>query len=190
MKLTYDTFKQGIDTLKYCYIDWSFNSDDEKMMATWYSRLMNMIPEQDFLNAVNYYTCVKDKGPNSPVALKKSYIDKYSSNIMNPIEALNALRELLKECEADEDDARIVASLTADDSYKALYITYINIRQLAYDGYTMYCNAKLNHKLEDSYMCTWFITEYKKNLSDVSEDVCKERITAIPAGSDIDLIGG
>lgn len=76
MKLTYDTFKQGIDTLKYCYIDWKFNADDEKMMATWYSRLMNMISEQDFLSAVNYYTQVRDKGPNSPLALKTTYVEK------------------------------------------------------------------------------------------------------------------
>lgn len=92
MKLTYDTFKKGMDILSFSYLDWKFDKEDEKMLATWYSRLVNMISEQDFLSAVNYYTQIMDKGPNSPLALKTTYAEK-CFNAPSPTLVAHALIE-------------------------------------------------------------------------------------------------
>lgn len=77
MKLTYDTFKQGMEILSFSYLDWKFDIGNEKMLAAWYSRLVNMISEEEFLPVVNKYSHVMEKGPNSPLSLKKCYFDKF-----------------------------------------------------------------------------------------------------------------
>lgn len=75
MKLTYDTFKQGMEILSFSYLDWKFDIGNEKMLAAWYSRLANMISEEDFLPVVNQYSHVMEKGPNSPLALKMRFAE-------------------------------------------------------------------------------------------------------------------
>lgn len=188
MKLTTETYKQGMEVLSNNYLDWKFDFTNPDMVSGWYAALSELIPEQDFIDAIRHYILTMEKGPNSPVALKKPYAEKCIGDVMTPVAALSALRELLSTCELDDDDERVVESLAADISYRPLYITYLNMRHLGNQG--PYCNCRLNSKFDDSYTCTWFINEYKKNLESVIEQCCRERITALPSGSDINLIGG
>lgn len=186
MKLTYTTFKQGIEILSCSYLDWKFNKNDEKMLATWYSRLVHMISEDEFLSAVNYYSHVMEKGPNSPLALRMPYAEKCVCNSMTPSDALITLRQLLSLYIDDEDDSRLTESLSYEP-FRAIKLTYTEMKFLVkgwHSNYTLYT------KLEDSYTCTWFISQYKKNLSDVIDQYFTDKIAALPSGSNLPELEG
>ena len=188
MKLSTETYKQGMKILANHYLDWKFDLTNSDMVAAWYATLSGLISEQDFIAAVKYYTSIKAKGPTSPVELQETYLENVPQ--LSPMEALSTLLGLLTLYSNDDNADRLVEILTSIDSNRALYLTYCNMAYLGEISYSLYPNARLKEKFEDSYICTWFISEYKRIQKSVIREACISQINALPSGSDFIKIGG
>jgi len=188
MKLTTETYRQGMEILANHYLDWKFDFTNLDMVSSWCTTLSDLISEQDFIAAVNCYVHTKVKGPTSPVELQQTYYENIPQ--LSPMEALNTLRGILTLFQFDDTDARVVEALTSMEINKALYLTYCNIAHLGYKGCRLYPNSALNDKFEDNYTCTWFITEYKRIQLKLLRDACVTQINALPSGSETLMIGG
>ena len=188
MQLSIATYKQGMKILSNHYLDWRFDFTNPDMVSAWYATLSGLISEQDFINAVRYYTSTKSKGPTSPVDLQQTYIDQIPQ--LSPLEALSTLRGILKLFSNDNNDSRVVEALTSREINKALYLTYCNMAHLGKQACDLYPNFRLDSKFEDEYTCTWFITEYRRIQQSVLREACVNQINALPCGTENIKTGG
>lgn len=188
MKLSVETYEKGMKILSNHYLDWKYDLTNPDMVTAWYATLSGLISEQDFICAVQYYTSTEAKGPTSPVDLQKTYLNTIPQ--LSPMEALNTLRRILKLFAEDNDNHRVVETLESCESNKALYLTYCNMCHLGDSSHHFYPNSSLDEKFEDTYICTWFINEYKRIQQTVIKEACISQINALPSGNEYLKIGG
>lgn len=186
MKLAQDTFMKGMQELSVMYPYWSVDVTDLLLMGKWYKHAKEVFAEENFLPAVAYYCQSRAKEPRSLCDIQEALAENVPQ--MSALEGLNTLKGLLNLFQLDHNKERLVATLTAKESMKALYLTYCNICDIDYDyGYP---NSELKRRFEDSYFCTLFITEYKKIQASVLREACRQPITALPSGNQNLMIGG
>lgn len=188
MKLSVETYKQGMKILSNHYLDWKFDLTNSEMVAAWYATLSGLISEQDFICAVKHYTSTKVKGPTSPVDLQATYFDTLPQ--LSPIEALSTLRQILKLFSEDNDNHRVIEVLESREENKVLYLTYCNMTNFVGTSHNFYPNYELDEKFTDTYICTLFINEYKRIQQLVIREACISQINALPSGSEYLKIGG
>lgn len=94
--LSKETFIKGITVLQKIFLNWTFNSKDALMVSLWYKAL-NGIDDKDFLRVVETYCKTRVKAPNSPNELLMILAEEEEKKWMNPEQAFNLVRELIRE---------------------------------------------------------------------------------------------
>ena len=90
-------FIAGMTLLKKTYLDWSFDLNDDTLIAVWYSSFKNLTDDQ-FKRLINEYREHNHKPPMSIRALTEILVNKFLATAKIPPEkALDTVRNIINE---------------------------------------------------------------------------------------------
>lgn len=93
--LSKQNFIAGLTILKKSYLDWSFDFNDDMMIAVWYSSFKNLTDEQ-FKRLINEYREHNNKPPMSIRELTNILVEKfYKTAKIPPEKALDIVRDII-----------------------------------------------------------------------------------------------